>query len=79
MDFEILDDFVKYGLCSLHCGINMVKAILKIASQIEIRTHSVYGKQNKLKREIRAARNAQLLWDECGILVKDWFKVDGIL
>ena len=58
----------------------MAKAILKIASQMEIRTHRVYGgKKNKVKREQRAKRNAQLLWEECGILVKDWFTVDGMV
>ena len=62
----------------MHAGINMVKAILKIASQIEIRTHRVYG-QSQTIREQRALRNARLLEEECNIFVKDWYTVDGIL
>ena len=50
MIFEVIDDYAKYGLSTLHCGINFVKAILKIASQLEIRVHNCRGKQNKLKR-----------------------------
>ena len=53
MIFEIIDDFAKYGLSTLHCGINFVKAILKIAAQQEIRVHDCRGKQNKLIRDIR--------------------------
>ena len=77
MFFEIIDDFAKYGLSTLHCGINFVKAILKIAAQQEIRVHDCRGKQNKLIRDIRKKRNAGLLSD-MGIRVENWFNVDGI-
>ena len=77
MIFEIIDDFAKYGLSTLHCGINFVKAILKIAAQQEIRVHDCRGKQNKLIRDIRKKRNAELLSD-MGIRVENWFNVDGI-
>ena len=75
----MLEDFEKYGLSTLHCGINCTKAILKIASQLDIKAHRVAGAQNKLKREVRARQNAEKLWDELGIRVENWFTVNGIL
>ena len=79
MVFELIDDFAKYGLSTLHCGINMVKAILKIAAQLDIKVHNCRGTQNKLKRDVRKKRNAKLLWEELDIKVENWFNVDGIL
>ena len=79
VEFKVLEDFEKYGLNTLHCGINAVKAILKIASQLDIKKHRVYGSQNKLKKEVRAKRNAEKLWEELGIRVENWFTVNGIL
>ena len=79
VEFDILNDFEKYGLNTLHCGINAVNGILKIASQRDIRMHRVAGEQNKLKKQIRAARNAQKLWDELEISVQGYYNVTGIL
>ena len=77
MPFDVIDDYAKYGLSTLHCGINFVKAILKIAAQLEIRRHDCRGTQNKLIRDIRKKRNADLLSD-MDIRVENWFNVDGI-
>ena len=77
MYFDVIDDYAKYGLSTLHCGINFVKAILKIAAQLEIRRHDCRGTQNKLIRDIRKKRNADLLSD-MDIRVENWFNVDGI-
>ena len=59
--FTVISDFEKYGLSTLHAGPNFVKAILKIASQIEIRQHRCAGKQNKLKKDVRKKKNAEKL------------------
>ena len=69
----------KYGLSTLHCGTNFVKAILKIASQMEIKQHACRGKQNKLKRDTRKKLNSDNLWTKLGIKTENWFNVDGIL
>ena len=70
-------DFAKYGLQTLHLGPNMVKAILKIASQRDVKKHECRGKQNKLLRDIAKKENVANLQD-IGINVKNWFNVDGI-
>ena len=74
--FQLIDDLEKYGLSTLHCGINFTKAILKIASQVEIKQHACRG-QNKVIREQRAKRNADKLWSELGIDIQNWFNVTG--
>ena len=71
-------DFAKYGLSTLHLGPNMVKAILKIAAQMDIKVHKCAGQQNKLKRDVRKQKNSEMLWSELGIRVTNWFNVDGI-
>ena len=46
LDFEILEDYAKFGLSLLHFGINAVKAILKVASQVDFRKHRYSGPEN---------------------------------
>ena len=72
----MVEDAVSFGISSLHFGPNAVKAILKIASQITIKKHRCYGEDAKIRDE-RAAHNQKILWEECGIQVKNWFNVDG--
>ena len=77
VSFDMLQDVIQFGISTLHFGINSVKAILKIASQIEIKTHRCYGTDQDVRDE-RAERNAKLLWEELNIKVEDWFNVDGM-
>ena len=73
-----MEDFVHFGLSTLHFGINSVKMILKLASQIDIKVHrctKISGNQDK--RETQAQINSQLLWQELSIVTHDWFNVDG--
>ena len=76
LDFEILEDYAKFGLSILHFGINSVKAILKVASQIDFRKHRCSDKFKKL-RDDRAEANVQMLWDDYSIRVKDHYTIDG--
>ena len=76
LDFEILEDYAKFGLSLLHFGPNAVKGILKVASQIDFRKHRCEAKYLHL-RDARARKNAKMLWDKFGIRVKSWFTVDG--
>ena len=77
--FDILKDFVEFGLSTLHFGINTCKAALKIASQIDIKTHRVAGKELQDLRATQAEINAQLLWSEHHIRVTGHgMVVDGI-
>ena len=62
---------------TLHFGINAVKAILKLASQLDFKQHQCRGDYNKYLRDVRAEANALKLKNELGIYVKDWFSVDG--
>ena len=78
VDFDIIDDFEKYGLSTLHAGINMGRAVLKIASQMEVRQHRVSGPQNKLKREVRKKEIAAELWEKEGIKLDHYQNMDGI-
>ena len=78
LDFEILEDFAKFGLSLLHFGINAVKAILKVASQIDFRQHRC-ADQFKNLRDTRAKKNVKLLWDNFSINVKSFYTVDGQL
>ena len=78
VNFNILNDFVHFGLSTLHFGINSVKMILKLAAQIDIKVHRCTKKSgNQKKREIQAAINSDLLWKKLSIETKDWFNVDG--
>ena len=76
LDFEILEDFAKFGLSLLHFGPNAVKAILKVASQVDFRQHRC-AKQFVPLRDARARKNAKWLWDNFAIRVKDFYTVDG--
>ena len=73
-----MEDFVHFGLSTLHFGINSVKMILKLASQIDIKVHrctKISG--NQKIREDQAELNSQLLWNELSIVTNDWYNVDG--
>ena len=78
MKFDPREDFIKYGISTLHAGPNIVKAILKIASQLTIKTHRCAGKKNKKIRDTLAKKNAKLLSDNLGLRVEKWFQVDGL-
>ena len=78
MKFDAKEDFIKYGISTLHAGPNTVKAILKIASQLKIKSHRCAGKKNKKIRDKQAKKNAELLWENLGIRVEHWFQVDGL-
>ena len=77
MDFVILEDNHKFGLSLLHFGTNSVKAILKVAAQVDFRQHRCSGKTNQYLRDQRMKKNAKILKDKFSIFVKDWFTVDG--
>ena len=62
---------------TLHFGPNAVKAILKIASHLDFRKHRCEGEVNQTLREWRKEENAQLLNENLGIRVQNWFSVDG--
>ena len=53
MDFVILEENQKFGLSLLHFGINAVKAILKVAAQVDFRQHRCSGKDNQYLRDQR--------------------------
>ena len=73
-----MNDFVHFGLSTLHFGINSVKMILKLAAQIDIKVHRCTKKSgNQDKRDTQAELNSQLLWNNLSIETKDWFNVDG--
>ena len=76
LDFEILEDFEKFGLSLLHFGTNAVKGILKVASQIDFRQHRCTD-QFKNMRDTRAKKNVRLLWNKFSINVKSFYTVDG--
>ena len=79
LNFEILKDYAQFGLSTLHFGINSVKFLLKLASQIDIKVHTCTKTSgNQDKRETQAEINSQLLWNNLSIQTKDWFTVDGI-
>ena len=77
LDFSIIGDSAKLGLSTLHAGPNMVKALLKIASQLDFRKHRCAGDKFKDLRDKRKAKNAGLLWTKLEIKVKYWFNVTG--
>ena len=77
--FDILNDFVEFGLSTLHFGINTCRSALKLASQIDIKTHRCSGEDNQDRRDTQAEINAQLLWNEHQIRVTGHgMVVDGI-
>ena len=77
--FDILKDFVEFGLSTLHFGINTCRSALKLASQIDIKTHRCSGEDNQKLRETQAEINAQLLWTHHQIRVTGHgMVVDGI-
>ena len=77
MDFVILEDNHKFGLSLLHFGTNSVKAILKVAAQVDFRQHRCSGETNQYLRDQRKKKNAKILKDKFSIFVKDYFTVDG--
>ena len=72
-----LDSYLDVGMSILHFGTNAMKAILKIASQLDFKNHRCEGKINKKKRDDRKAANNKKLWDNLGIKVDYWFNVTG--
>ena len=73
------DSYIEVGMSILHFGTNAMKAILKLASQLDFKKHRCEGKKNQKLRDIRKAANAQKLWDELGIKVNYWFNVTGLI
>ena len=78
VDFDIIDDFEKYGLSTLHAGLNMGRACLKIASQMGIKKHRV-TKKHKKARDTRKKQIAKDLWEKEGIKLDHYQNMDGIL
>ena len=73
-----MQDFVKFGLSTLHFGINSVKMILKLAAQIDIKVHRCTKKSgNQDTRDRQAEINSKLLWQQLDIDTTHWFNVDG--
>ena len=66
-----------HNYSTLHFGPNAVKAILKIASQLDFQKHCCEGEVNQTLRDWRKEENADNLYDLLGIRVSGWFNVDG--
>ena len=75
--FITTKDRIQFGLSTLHFGINAVKAILKIASQIEFKTHRCDTPEKHESQDRLKKLNAKNLFDKLGIRVEKWFMVDG--
>ena len=77
VDFSVkVDTYIEVGMSILHFGINAMKGILKMASQLDFKKHRC-EKDNKKLRDRRKAANNKKLWDKLGIKVDYWFNVTG--
>ena len=62
----------------LHFGINSMKGILKMASQLDFKEHEARGEENQNLRDIRKAKNIKKLGEKLSIHVDYWFNVTGM-
>ena len=73
-----LDSYLDVGMSILHFGINAMKGILKLASQLDFKKHRCEGEFNQNLRDERKAANSKKLWEKLGIKVDYWFNVTGL-
>ena len=77
LPFLTIDDYIQFGLSTLHFGINAVKATLKVSADWEFKTHRCNMPWKHASRARREKENAEKLWDLLGIKVTGFYNVDG--